>query len=92
MDALVIIGALAARAIWAQLSSWSLRICRPVRTNWGSDTPAERAKLSALPAALGKRNSIGDFSRASIMAVRMTRWGAPSIAVVTTVPVSGVSR
>ena len=92
MDALVIIGALAARAICAQVSSWSLRISRPVFASAGSDTPDWRPKRIALPAARGNRSSPGERSSASIIAVRMTRCGEPSIAVVTTVPVSAVSR
>jgi len=40
----------------------------------------------------GAKLQNADFSSASIMAVRVTRCGAPSMAVVTTVPVRGVSR
>ena len=88
--ALVIIGAFAARAICAHVRSCALRMARPLVTRSLIGVPDNRANLNALSAALGKRAIDGAFSSSSIISVRITRCGAPSIAVVTTVPVTGV--
>ncbi len=83
--ALISIGALAAMASWLQVRSWFLRMARPSSTSSLSGVPVSLRKARALRSAFGNR-VIGDaFSRASTVSVRITRCGAPSSAVVTTV-------
>ena len=83
--ALMSIGALAAIASWLRVRSWFRRMAAPSCRSSRTDVPVSLRKRSAASAARGKRNSRGDRSSRSTTSVRMTRCGAPSSAVVTTV-------
>ncbi len=85
MVALISIGALAAMAIWLRVRSWFRRMAIPSRTISPSLVPVSLRKRRAAAAARGRRSSLGERSMRSTTSVRMTRCGAPSSAVVTTV-------
>ena len=91
MVARVSMGALAARATWLQVRPWFRFMRRPSATSSPRLVPVRRRNRRALPSARGKASSRAR-SRRSTMALVMTRWGAPSIARVTVVPVTGVAR
>ena len=91
MVARVSIGALAAMATWLQVRSPPRFIRRPSASRSRRDVPVSRRKRRALAAARGKASRRARSSLAT-MSVATTRCGAPSMARVTTVPVTGVAR
>ncbi len=64
----------------------------PSRTRSGIGVPVRRRKRSAARSARGSRVSDDERSSRSTVGVRITRWGAPSSAVVTTVSVTAAAR
>ncbi len=90
--ALMSMGALAAMATCAQVRSWWRFMATPSRTRSGSGVPVTLRNPRAARSARGRRVRADDRSRRSTAGVRMTRWGAPSSAVVTTVSVTAAAR
>ena len=77
---------------WGQVSSLPFFIAVPSLASESSESPVSLRNLCALRSERGRLASQLDPSRCSTSSVRMTRWGAPSMRVDTTVPVTGVAR
>src|SRR5579884_297487 len=84
----VSIGALGAIIICAQLSSCDRFIANPSRTSERSGVLVRRRKRMALAVARATLSGVRSRSSRSTSGVRTTRWGAPSMARVTTVSVT----
>jgi hypothetical protein len=67
-------------------------MARPSRTRSRSGVPVTLRNRSAATSARGNRVTMLDRSSRSTVSVRITRWGAPSSAVVTTVSVTAAAR
>ena len=90
--ALMSMGALAAMATCAQVRSWWRFMATPSRTRSGSGVPGDLAEPEGGPQ---RPRQAGEGRRpfeAVDGGVRMTRWGAPSRAVVTTVSVTAAAE
>src|ERR671918_267924 len=90
--ALMSMGALAAIATCDHDRPWFRRMASPSRTKSGTGVPVTRRKASAARRARGSRVSGVASSSRSTVSVRITRCGAPSSALVTTVSVTAASR
>ena len=91
MVARVSMGALAAMAIWLNVSPSLRLMASPSRSRADMLMPVRPRKRQALAAARARRVSRADSSE-STRPVRITLWGLPSMLLDTTVPVTGVPR